>query len=110
MSSDKIVVGREEEEIREILDSLIEEDYPGLVERATREKIALLRESHVNLYRFRLDSQLIGVNVDETERLLAVWTSAEGKEFSELSDEAKLEVLDALAAEQAERDELEEDS
>lgn len=97
--SEKIVVGRHEEQIAGILDELIAEQYPGLVELATREKLAELAEQHVKRYRFRLDSQMVAVNVEETERLLAVWLSVEDKEFSELSAEAKLEVLDALASE-----------
>ncbi len=100
-SDDRIVVGRGDPEIREQLDAVIGEDYSGLVALATPEKMAELRERHVRLYTFRLDFQLGGVNVRETERLLSVWQGVAGKEFSELSDEAKLEVLDALVAEES---------
>lgn len=99
MKDDKIVMGRGDPGVRAMLDALLEEDYPGLVEKATPEKIAELGQRHCKLYRFRLDSSLVAVNVEETERLLAVWKSVVGKTFAELSDEAKLEVLDALAAE-----------
>ena len=97
---ERIVVGRGDPGIAELLDEVIGEDYPGLVEKATPEKIAALRERHCKLYRFRLDSQIVAVNVEETERLLQIWQGVVGREFSELSDEAKLEVLVALAAEE----------
>lgn len=102
IASDRIVVSREEDEIREVLDGLLEEDYPGLVAKATPERLAELAERHVLLYQRRLDSGSPAVNVEETERLLGVWREVRSKEtFEALSDSARLEVLDALAAEGA---------
>lgn len=100
MNDEKIVVGRADPELRALLDDLIaDEGDTLLVGRATKEKLAELREQHCRRYRHRLSSNSPHVNEEETSRLLGLWTAMEGKEYRELDEDQKLEVLDALVGE-----------
>mgnify|MGYP001610688840 CR=1 FL=1 len=100
MSNERVVVGRGDSEIEAVLDGLLEDGQAEILAcEATPEKIAALRSHHVTRYRRNLDAHYRYVNVAETERLLSLWTEMGGKSFSELSDDQKLEVLDAIAAE-----------
>ncbi len=95
--SEKIVVGRGTPEVQAALDGLLEGEDSFAAE-ATREKIEALREHHVLRYRRMLGSRSPHVNVEECERLLGLWLGMAGKGFSELDEDQKLEVLDAIAA------------
>ena len=69
-----------------------------LLEQATPEKLAALRERHVKMYRRRLDSGSGAVNEHETLVLLRLWEGMAGKTAAQLSETERAEVLDALAA------------
>jgi hypothetical protein len=105
MKDDRIMVGRGDEAIASLLDEVV--DRAGgeeeLAAKATPEKIAALRAEHVRRYENRLriagQQKHTPVNVEETGRLLALWKDMEGKTFSALSEDQRLEVLDALAVE-----------
>jgi hypothetical protein len=107
MKDEKIVVGRHVDQIRQIMNDVVEKNLPTLCLQATADKIAELREKHVRRYETRLAfAARVGgpgvttpVNVAETRRLLELWQGMEGKAFSELGEDQKLEVLDALVDE-----------
>lgn len=100
MADERVVVGRGHSPIAGILDEAIEANggRDRLAEQITPERIEALCDRHVRMYATRLASGNPAVNVRETSRLLELWKGIRGKNFSELGDAERLEVLDAVVS------------
>jgi hypothetical protein len=97
--TERITVGRHVDQVRELLDALISPEDYAAAEALLSDELAALRDQHVRMYQRRLDGNRVGVDVNETARLLELWRGVADRPFTELTPEQQVEVLDALVSE-----------